>query len=248
MLKYVIENDFETALILEDDVDWDLSIKEQMQLISDNVRNFTNVYRIDQTPYGRNWDVFWIGHCGEGTEWDIPRIEFNDTTPGRPIPMKAYYSVWGSDSIRNIQEGHRTVQKSQSPVCTFGYAVTQDGAQKLLDLAGRGADEAFDVALNHLCGSQQLHCLSVNPEVIQSYLPAGEGYTSIVGSGDAEGNTQLEANYEKVKGETGNMRQSARCAALFNETCMSPWQVEILQDLDWKDPEMESGYDVPESD
>ena len=247
MLKYVIENDFDTALILEDDVDWDLSLKEQMQLISDNVRNFTNVYRIDQTPYGRNWDVFWIGHCGEGTEWDLPRLEFNDTTPGRPVPMEAYYSAWGKDSIRNIGEGHRTVQKSQSPVCSFGYAVTQDGAQRLLDLAGRGAEEAFDVALNHLCGSGQLRCLSVNPEVIQSYLPGGGGYVSIVGSGDADGKAQMEETFEKIKGETGNARQSARCAALFNETCMSPWQIEILAELPFRDTAPASAKEYDEA-
>ena len=53
MIKYVIMQDYETALILEDDVDWDVRIKEQMVKIAPAVRGFAGVQDIsenDQVP------------------------------------------------------------------------------------------------------------------------------------------------------------------------------------------------------
>ncbi|KAH7029645.1 uncharacterized protein B0I36DRAFT_364156 [Microdochium trichocladiopsis] len=44
ILRHFISSDLETALILEDDVDWDLRIKDQMRLVSDNVRAFGRSY------------------------------------------------------------------------------------------------------------------------------------------------------------------------------------------------------------
>ncbi|KAI1179123.1 glycosyltransferase family 25 protein [Nemania sp. FL0916] len=40
LLKYVVAAGYETALIVEDDVDWDVRVKEQMRLISSTVRRF----------------------------------------------------------------------------------------------------------------------------------------------------------------------------------------------------------------
>ena len=60
-----VASDLDTAMIIEDDVDWDVAIKEQMPLISDAVANFSRVDLNNPAPYGRSWDVLWLGHCGE---------------------------------------------------------------------------------------------------------------------------------------------------------------------------------------
>lgn len=65
LLKFVIADDFESVLIIEDDVDWYLAIRDQMALISGAIRSFTNALEDDLTPYGTSWDVLWIGHCGD---------------------------------------------------------------------------------------------------------------------------------------------------------------------------------------
>jgi hypothetical protein len=80
LLKFVIANDFESVLIIEDDVDWDLAIRDQMALISGAIRNFTDVPEDDQTPYGTSWDVLWIKHCGDWRLPELPRLEFLDPT------------------------------------------------------------------------------------------------------------------------------------------------------------------------
>lgn len=88
-----------TALILEDDADWDVRIREQLQDFALSARALTqplsenpssyadNTFPVPQgpdalpaadllfdnlpstippkhSPYGDNWDVLWVGHCG----------------------------------------------------------------------------------------------------------------------------------------------------------------------------------------
>src|SRR5699024_7907472 len=66
LLKHIVQSDLDTALILEDDVDWDVRIKSQMVLIAEAVRILTTGMDRDEdplAPYGRHWDVLWIGSC-----------------------------------------------------------------------------------------------------------------------------------------------------------------------------------------
>ncbi|KAH8647245.1 hypothetical protein BX600DRAFT_518521 [Xylariales sp. PMI_506] len=221
LLKYVITSEVETAFIVEDDVDWDLRLKGQMQLISDNVRDYTAVPDEDGAPYGTNWDILWLGHCGSAIEDFMP--------PPRVFPDESrcetdLYSGWSKHYLREkLPEGHRQVQGSYVTVCTFGYGVTKAGARKALELLSQGGDEAFDVSLSAQCRSGALKCLVVNPQVFNHYEPpAQQGYTSDVHVGDGRGTSTDEANFETVKGTTGNIKQSARCSALFHDTCMRP--------------------------
>jgi hypothetical protein len=87
LLNFVIVNDFESVLIIEDDVDCDLAIRDQMALISGAIRNFTDVLEDGQTPYGTSWDVLWIGHCGDWWLPELPRLEFLGPTR---VPSQSY--------------------------------------------------------------------------------------------------------------------------------------------------------------
>ena len=120
MIKYFISSNLDTAMIMEDDVDWDVAIREQMPLISDAVRTFSQVDLSDSAPYGRSWDGLWFGPCGEITENDTGRLEFTNTTLGRPAPWE-FYTGWSKFNISNVKEGHRAIQMAILPVCSFGY-------------------------------------------------------------------------------------------------------------------------------
>ncbi|EXJ63171.1 hypothetical protein A1O7_03617 [Cladophialophora yegresii CBS 114405] len=218
LLKFVIASGLETAFIVEDDVDWDVRIKDQIKLISDNVRNYTFVPKSDPTPYGADWDVLWLGHCGGAIEdWAPPGVIYADDTR---IPTDSYAS-WSTGYLQQrLPEGHRMIHVSTTTVCSFGYGVTRASAQKILTLLGRGADEAFDVALSHHCRERELRCLVVNPQIMHHYEPSKDlGYVSPVDSGDGEGEPVDEAEFEFIKGKTFNIVESARCRALFNDTC-----------------------------
>ncbi|KAI1852632.1 hypothetical protein JX266_002173 [Neoarthrinium moseri] len=221
LLKYVVTSQVETALIVEDDVDWDVRLRDQMRLISDNVRNYTHTHEEDTTPFGLDWDVLWLGHCGSVTEDSMPHplVYADDTRCEAEL-----YSGWSKYFLQGkVPAGHRQVQASFVTVCTFAYGVTKASAQKLLALLSKGGDEAFDVSLSAYCRDGSLHCLVINPQVFNHYEPpAQHGYTSEVHAGDGLGRSAEEADFEKVKGATGNIVESARCSALFNETCMRP--------------------------
>ncbi|ETI22962.1 hypothetical protein G647_04757 [Cladophialophora carrionii CBS 160.54] len=219
LLKFVIASGFETTFIVEDDVDWDVRIKDQIKLISDNVRNYTSVPESDPNPYGTDWDVLWLGHCGSAIDdWIPPGVIYADDTR---IPIELYAS-WSTGFLQErLPQGHRIIHASTMTVCSFGYGVTRASAQKILTLLGRGADEAFDVALSHQCRERALRCLVVNPQIMHHYEPSKDlGYVSPVDSGDGEGEPADETNFEFIKGKTLNIVKSARCQALFNDTCV----------------------------
>ncbi|OTA93708.1 glycosyltransferase family 25 protein [Hypoxylon sp. CO27-5] len=221
LLKYVVASGLETAFIVEDDVDWDVRIKSEMSLVSDNVRAYTGIKEDDPAPFGTNWDVLWLGHCGS--------IITDDMHQARVYPDDSrceteLYSGWSKRFLREkLMEGHRQVQPAVMTVCTFGYGVTKQGARKILPLLSKGGDEAFDVALSGNCRDQKLRCLTVNPQLFNHYEPPKDaGYLSDVHVGDGQGETADDSNFENTKGTTGNIMKSARCEALFHETCMRP--------------------------
>jgi hypothetical protein len=217
LLRYGVSSNLDTFLVVEDDVDWDINIKKTMALISDNVRNFRDVGVEDDSPYGRSWDLLWLGHCGEHTDAATPRQEFEDPT----VPLIDQYVGWSKKWLPSVKAGHRAIQDGINPVCTFGYAVTAHGAQKLLDFAGKGGNEAFDIRLLDGCKNNHLNCLTVQPEIMHHYEPPKDlGYTSLVKEGDGKGSSVDEAKFETVMGGTKNIIDSARCMALFDRSCM----------------------------
>lgn len=217
MIKFVVASDYDTVLTVEDDVDWDVMLKNQMRLISDSVRLFTNTEVRDTTPYGRLWDILWIGHCGEYTDPETPRLEFPDTAS----PVYANYTGWSQKYLVGLRQGHRAVQHSINPVCTFAYAVSRTSAQKILDWAGKGQSEAYDIKLMIGCKSRDLSCITVTPDVMHRYSPSKEmGYLSLVDEKDKDGHSATGATFEKVTGKTENIMNRRRCRVLFDSACL----------------------------
>jgi hypothetical protein len=217
LLRYGVSSNLDTFLIIEDDVDWDIHVKDQMALISDNVREFRDVEEEDESPYGRSWDLLWLGHCGEHTDPSTKRVEFEDPT----VPSVEQYVGWSKKWLPHLQAGNRAIQEGINPVCTFGYAVTSHGAQRLLDFAGKGGNEAYDIRLLDGCKNGHLNCVTVQPEIMHHYEPPAElGYKSLVKQEDGKGDSEDEEKFEAVMGRTENILESARCQALFDSTCI----------------------------
>ncbi|KAG9230497.1 hypothetical protein BJ875DRAFT_472052 [Amylocarpus encephaloides] len=217
LIKYGVSSGLDTFMIVEDDVDWDVSVKGQMALISDNVRKFLEVTKSDSSPYGRSWDVLWLGHCGEHTDVDTPRVEFADST----VPLAANYTGWADKYLKLLKPGNRAIQRAINPVCSFGYALTAHGAQRVLDWAGKGGSEAYDIKLMLGCKLNQLDCITVTPEIMHHYTPSKAlGYHSLVQAENGKGASVAEETYETTMGATENIRQSARCRVLFDSTCV----------------------------
>lgn len=226
MLKLVIQNKWGSALIMEDDVDWDVRIRWQTRLIAAGVRELTQERSLlgmfksreqDHSPYGDNWDVLWMGHCSDPPDMNKPVVSWEDQT----VIDWEHYTGLDRYMTTVLKEGQRSVHASFNPVCTFAYAVSASGAKKALAIASTGKGGAFDLMLNGACRSGHLRCVSVNPEVFDSYHPAG-GDVSEVRTGDAPNDPPpiLESTQTEA-GHTDNIRQSARCQGLWRATCLT---------------------------
>lgn len=216
MMKYVVASRMSSAFIVEDDVDWDVDIHAQMKLVSDSVRAFMETPSTDSSPFGSGWDVLWLGHCGD--ELAETNLDYADPT----ILDVEISTAWSKKFllIESLPPGHRAVQYVQDAGCTFGYGVTRLGAKQILRLLGAGQDEAFDVALMNHCRNGDLKCLTVLPELMHHYTPKeGTGYVSPNNEGNGAGHSAPDDAFESLMGSTMNIKNSARCKALFGRVC-----------------------------
>lgn len=191
-------------MILEDDADWDVRIKDQLQDFAaatraltqplkgtsdsyadptypapegqDQVREFQLLSDLPKTvpprhsPYGDNWDLLWVGHCGMHLPFEdsrnLPkgRVAWTDHT----VPQKQYLlNLYQPNDIQEQYPDHtRVVHHSQGPVCSLGYAVSQKGARQILfEIGLKDVDNAYDVNLRKFCedeGDRGIHrCLTM---------------------------------------------------------------------------------------
>ncbi|PHH91188.1 hypothetical protein CDD83_1374 [Cordyceps sp. RAO-2017] len=189
-LQRFLDSGAETALFLEDDVDWDIRLRTtQAPLVSSAARRLLGRASAGLDPqlypYGdpASWDLLYLGHCGD--YWHGMDIDFVDghVTPGdlEATPHTAFAdpSMLPPDSLhpfttsllKNLGVGDRTrlLHRSVFPLCTFGYALSRAGARRLLELgarepSGRG-HKAYDVLVLLSCRDYGLRCWTVNPEL-----------------------------------------------------------------------------------
>jgi len=152
----IVENRMSSALIMEDDMDWDIRIKDQVVDYARGVRSFLNQTEASAThsPYGDGWDVLWMGRCNDrfvdakADGREIFAIE-NDAT----VPLLKNLRVDdGRDMLDGFPDNTRLVHRVEDPICTFAYAVSLQGARKILyKLSIEGLQFNFDNALSWWC-------------------------------------------------------------------------------------------------
>ncbi|EOA90422.1 hypothetical protein ACJQWK_07663 [Exserohilum turcicum] len=162
-LRWFLDSDLETALILEDDVDWDIRLRSiQIPLAASVTRQLLPPARSRQPHASRNanhsqywgdheaWDVLYLGHCGDyfdvieknGPKTD--RQSYNlSTTPHKlyhdptlPPWLDLHPFTQSLFRLLGMPERTRVMHRSKLPLCSFGYAVNRLAAERLLnDLA-----------------------------------------------------------------------------------------------------------------
>ncbi|KAK2035018.1 hypothetical protein LX32DRAFT_716126 [Colletotrichum zoysiae] len=206
----IVRRNLSSALILEDDVDWDIRIRSQLHdfalstqaliqpLLSAPLNgvdpalgtaldipfeNLPATAAPKLSPYGDNWDLLWIGHCGmhfpffdrEGVS-KARVIHHNDVTVA---PKKNLWTFNIPFTLKETYPEHtRAVHHVQEGVCTLGYAVSQQGARKLLqEVALKDVSDAVDILLRFFCegakGRKPHNCLTSQPAFFHHHRPAG---------------------------------------------------------------------------
>lgn len=213
VLKFIIQNRWGSALVLEDDVDWSIEIREQTRKVAKAVLKLTEQKAGPDTPYGLDWDIIWMGHCGDPPDFENkPYVAYNDDTV---LSLDKYENI-NQHVTTQLKAGQRAVHFSSSPICTWAYAVSAEGARKVMGEASEGHGGAFDLLMMDRCKTEKWRCITVNIELFDDYHPAG-GELSEIRAG--EGEQDLEPAASKGMGRTKNILKSARCAGLYNSTC-----------------------------
>ncbi|KAI0850260.1 glycosyltransferase family 25 protein [Daldinia vernicosa] len=233
-IRRIVEDDLGSALIMEDDMDWDVRLKPQLERIAQGARALlSSSTSKPNSPYGDDWDLMWLGHCGEvfpetldenkekpaddaGIQYMSRKfvIEDDSTVPPRD-------RVTGLVDFKSHPEFTRWVHITGAPICTFAYALSQRGARKvLLDLSVDHLTGPFDNALAGLCrravstwgvedgavaGDRGLDakCVSVTPPVFFHHKARG------LVNADSDIQT-VQDGQVRDKGSTENIVWSAR--------------------------------------
>lgn len=172
--KAVVENNLGSALIVEDDIDWDVRLKSQLQIFASASRTWLKEAKSEkgtiqldtskradgrghEAIYGDDWDVLWLGHCGTDFPPDnsqVPplrvAISGDDTVPA-PKHLKPHPFAL-QDKLGELYPPHtRVIHASSGTVCSLAYAVSHQGARKLLREFDSHYDAQWDLMLQKWC-------------------------------------------------------------------------------------------------
>lgn len=187
-VKWFLDSNLTTALIIEDDVDWDLHIRHhQIPLVAAQMRallaaapsarkDHYSAIRSNNRQHSywgdlNQWEVLYLGHCGDNFDlkyWaDLPHNIFADESVPSFENLHPDTAQWLYEA--GIGPKQRMIHKSKSPLCTFAYALNRNSAQRLLDDLsheewGHGT-WSFDVRLLEACRDLGWKCWTSNPEL-----------------------------------------------------------------------------------
>ncbi|KAJ5494918.1 hypothetical protein N7539_000034 [Penicillium diatomitis] len=183
--KRMLDDNIESAVVIEDDVDWDVHVRDIFTELSAQLAEQTIFPDLSHTvnssadPYGDGWDLLYIGSA-----WDIPNTDHRPThllyrdpfAPTRENTASAYISElegWGVNVTSTSR--HRLISPSWYPVSTIGYAVSRRGAQKLLyNLGGyQGLTAPVDLAIIGLIQKGIVNSYTIIPPIVTRYKTGG---------------------------------------------------------------------------
>ena len=175
----IVRNGLSSALIIEDDADWDSHIKDQFQAFAVGSRYVTGEpagYK-PHSPYGDDWDLLWLGHCGaQFTPGDKRHwvIENDATVP--PRKRRANFGGEPDIAAAGYDNSTRVVFRTSNGACTYSYALSYRGARRYL--RAQALVKKFlpiDVAIGKMCGAKtpELKCIAPFPQLVDSHKAAG---------------------------------------------------------------------------
>lgn len=168
---------------MEDDADWDVMMRSQLVEFARGSHFIQDIGDASDlhSPYGDDWDVLWIGHCGNQNRqggdtkyW----VTYNDptVTPAEQSRWEAEDSDRRPNTSAGALQGNftRIVYEARNFRCLYGYALSLRGAKKYLyhySVEPHGAPA--DRALSGFCERSDVRCIAPWPMLIDEYHPAG---------------------------------------------------------------------------
>ncbi|KAI4138398.1 MAG: hypothetical protein L6R39_006808 [Caloplaca ligustica] len=173
----IVNNRLSSALIFEDDADWDVSFRSQLLNFATGSQWLldTPSGSVPHSPYGDDWDLLWLGHCAlTPIETDPRRVLFeNDPTT---TPFKHRFNVGNIPDMSHYDNTTRIMFAVNGGTCLYAYALSYRGAQKILfHLSMSYYNKPVDFGIHDMCHdhSRNFRCIGVFPQMVDSHRGAG---------------------------------------------------------------------------
>jgi GR25 family glycosyltransferase involved in LPS biosynthesis len=248
IMQRIVKENIASALILEDDNDFDVRIMQQLSdfalasraltqpLAAESNATTTSGHDHDDdtyhdeedddmnmrfdalpntlpplsSPYGDNWDVLWLGHCGIKRPFPSPSpavVRYNDLTTVSKENQHTIADSWYNDDLRPFPQHTRLYSFTADGSCTQAYAISNRGAQHYLYEYGVQEPVApVDMQLRGFCSSEHTEdqhvCVTVQPALFSQYRGKG--------SSAKDSNINDHGGEVREKAFSLNLRLSAR--------------------------------------
>jgi hypothetical protein len=186
----IVANHVQSAIIIEDDSDWDVNLKHQLVEFAAGARALQQHRPAEAarrpakssprpSPYGDDWDLLWLGHCRVGpsdAEQAFWVVDDDLTVP----PVHHRRAGWRNGHYPDEVTRNHTrmvLRAGGGGMCTGSYAVTYEGARKMLtSLSLQSRDSSVDGSLSQLCMgryAKPFDCYAPYPPLISTHRAAG---------------------------------------------------------------------------
>ena len=173
----IVKERLSSAVVFEDDTDWDVELKSQLKTYALGSQYLTN--SIDgpptQSPYGDGWDLLYLGHCANRPDPDDNRRFVMENDPN-VAPVKHRMNFGDIPDMSAYDNTTRIMFATSGGVCTYSYALSNRGAQKILyHLSMSVYSSPVDIGLRDMCSKKDrdFKCVGVFPQLVDSHRSAG---------------------------------------------------------------------------
>jgi hypothetical protein len=176
LLRRLLSIDLENILILEDDVDFSIHIKEQMELLSQTMWQGRDheAWEHNEDPYDKaSWDLLWLGHFGMEFVANTDLTPYNDP---HALPWEHLYADW--NSYYADQRGQDPLARQQlvggiAPLDSFAIGMNRADAARLVEENTDRTVRAWNFTLHGNCKGLVQRCTGVVPELFHHHKVTG---------------------------------------------------------------------------
>jgi hypothetical protein len=131
----MLREDIQSALIMEDDADWDVMIKSQMEEVARGTRHIQGTHNTSLSPYGDDWWYLATGHCSIKADTTRDQkfwVVDNDPTAVPKNHQTMFFYGPERDPKQLSGKNTRMVFGLKEFVCTSSYALSLQGAARVV--------------------------------------------------------------------------------------------------------------------
>ena len=251
----MVRERIQSALIMEDDVDWDIMIKNQMAQFARGTRALQRDVLHPLSPYGDSWNLLSTGHCGV---WNhAPKDQEYWVSEPDPTVIHEDLRTWSRrpNLSAPVLSGNRSrlVFSLNRFTCLASYALSLEGAARVLyDQAILPHGKPIDVGIAAMCKRSEYgsnECLGAYPMITGVHRPAGDASKNSDRKATGTGRVNKVASSSQLvyptrlnlglllKGETTIQAQDVRLAMLAeinpSELTLPGGRLELVRSEDY---------------